>query len=78
MSLTGGIQTSTAVADDLGDVGARCVGSDPVLLTLTAGGRDVATARDTAGIAEGNVGIRVGTSESAVTVAFRDFDLRSL
>ena len=78
VSLTGGIQTNTAVRDDLGDVGARCVGSDPVLLTLTAGGRDVATARDAAGIAEGNVGIRVGTSESAVTLAFRDFDLRSL
>ena len=78
VSLTGGIQTSTAVRDDLGDVGARCVGSDPVLLTLTAGGRDFATARDAAGIAEGNVGIRVGTSESAVTFAFRDFDLRSL
>jgi hypothetical protein len=78
VSLTGGIQTSTAVRDDIGDVGARCVGSSPVLLTLTAGGRDFATARDAAGIAEGNVGIRVGTSESVVTLAFRDFDLRSL
>lgn len=78
VSLTGGIQTSTEVPDDFGDVGARCVGSDPVLLTLTAGGDDVATARDPAGIAEGNVGIRVGTSESAVTLAFRDFNLSSL
>ena len=78
VSLTGGIQTSTAVDEAIGDVGARCVGNDPVLLTLTAAGRDFATARDANGIAEGNVGIRVGTSESVVTLSFRDFKLRSL
>ena len=30
------------------------------------------------GIEEGNVGIRVGTSESVVTCSFRDFSLSSL
>lgn len=78
VSLTGGIQTSGAIDGDGNDIAARCVGSDPVILTLSVGGRDVRTVRDTAGIDEGNVGIRVGTSESVVTCSFRDFELRSL
>ena len=78
VSLTGGIQTSAAIDEDANDVEARCVGSEPVILTLTVGGRDVARARDAAGIEEGNVGLRLGTSESVVTCAFRDFELNSL
>lgn len=78
VSLTGGIQTSGAVEDDANDVAVRCVGNDPVILTLTAGGREVARVRDEAGIAAGNVGIRLGTSESVVTCSFRDFELRAL
>jgi hypothetical protein len=78
VSLTGGIQTSGAVDDTANDVFARCVGTDPVTLTLTVGGQQVATVRDADGIDGGNVGIRVGTSESVVTTSFRRFELRSL
>lgn len=78
VSLTRGIQTSGAVDDTANDVAARCVGADPVTLTLTVGGQEVATARDADGIEGGNVGIRVGTSESVVTTSFRRFELRSL
>lgn len=78
VSLTGGIQTSSAIEEDANDIDARCVGSEPTALTLTVGGTEVATVRDAAGIEEGNVGIRVGTSESVVTCSFRDFTLRSL
>ncbi len=78
VSLTGGIQTSGAIEDDANDIAVRCVGNEPVILTLTAGGRDVATVRDAAGIKEGNVGVRLGTAESVVTCSFREFELRSL
>jgi hypothetical protein len=78
VSLTGGIQTSAAIDGDAHDIDVRCVGSDPAILTLNVGGREIATARDVDGIEEGNVGIRVGTSESVVTCSFRDFTLRSL
>lgn len=78
VSLTGGIQPTGAVEDDANDVEARCVGDDPVILTLRSNGRDVARVRDPDGIDAGNVGIRVGTSESVVTFAIRDFELRSL
>ena len=79
VSLTGGFRTSDAIDDDANELGARCVGHDPVILTLRAGGRDVATVRDRdAGIEAGNVGIRLGTSESVVTCSFEDFELRSL
>jgi len=78
VSLTGGIQKSAAIDDDANDVEARCVGNDPVILTLAVDGRDVASARDRDGIKEGNVGLRLGTSESVVTCAFRHFELKSL
>lgn len=78
VSLTGGIQTSGAIEDDANDIAVRCVGNDPVILTLRAGGRDVARVRDEVGIEAGNVGIRVGTSESVVVYSFRDFELRAL
>jgi hypothetical protein len=76
-SLTG-MRTSAAIEAEGNDLTARCVGSDPVVLTLAVDGRDVATARDADGIDRGNVGVRVGTSESVVTCSFRDFELRSL
>jgi len=38
----------------------------------------IATVRDDAGIEAGNVGIRLGTSESVVTCSFTGFELRSL
>jgi hypothetical protein len=78
VSLTGGIQTSGAIDGDAHDIDVRCVGSEPATLTLSVDGREVASVRDAAGIEEGNVGIRVGTSESVVTWSFRDFALRSL
>ena len=78
VSLTGGIQTSGAVEADGNDIQVRCVGDDPVTLTLIANGREAAKVRDSDGIAQGNVGIRVGTSESLVTFSIEDFELRSL
>ncbi|MGH3072537.1 MAG: hypothetical protein ACRDNB_09765 [Gaiellaceae bacterium] len=78
ISLTGGIQTSGAVEADANDVEARCVGDDPVTLTLRVNGREVARVRDGDGIAEGNVGIRLGTSESVVTYSIEGFALSSL
>lgn len=76
-SLTG-MRTNAAIDAEANDLSARCVGSDPVVLTLVVDGRDIATARDEEGIDRGNVGVRVGTSESVVTCSFRDFELRSL
>lgn len=78
VSLTGGIQRSSAVEDGANEVEARCVGDDQVTLTLSANGREVAKVRDADGIGEGNVGVRLGTSESFVTYALSDFELRSL
>ena len=77
-SLTGGIQPSEAIDSDTYDIDVRCVGSDPALLTLSVDGEEVVTIPDPDGIEEGNVGIRVGTSESVVTCSFRDYTLRSL
>lgn len=78
VSLTGGIRTSDAIEDGEQDVAARCVGDDPVILTLSVGGTRIATARDEDGIESGNVGVRVGTGESAVTVSFVDLRLDAL
>lgn len=78
VSLTGGIQTSGAIEDDANDISVRCVGNEPVILALEVNGRDVARVRDETGIEAGNVGIRLGTSESVVTHSFRDFELRAL
>ncbi len=77
VSLTRGIQKSSAIDDDANEIEVRCVGSEPTALTLTVGGKEIATARDLDGIKEGNVGLRVGTSESVVTCSFRDFSLDS-
>lgn len=70
--------TSGVIDDDGNDLDVRCVGDDPVILTLRAGGEEVARARDEDGIEAGNVGIRLGTSESVVTASFRGFELRAL
>lgn len=78
VSLTGGIQTSGAIEDDANDISVRCVGNEPVILALEVNNRDVARVRDEDGIEAGNVGIRLGTSESVVTHSFRDFELRAL
>jgi len=78
VSLTGGIQTSGAIEDDANDISVRCVGNEPVILALEVNNRDVARVRDETGIEAGNVGIRLGTSESVVTHSFRDFELRAL
>jgi hypothetical protein len=76
-SLTHGPQPSDALKGEKHDIEARCVGSDPVLLTLTVDGREIGNVRDDDGIAEGNVGVRVGTSGS-VTCSFDEFKLSSL
>jgi hypothetical protein len=78
VSLTGGIQTNGLIEDGANDVDVKCIGSDPTLLTLIVDGREIETVRDEDGIAAGNVGLRVGTSESVVTCSFRDFTLSSL
>ncbi len=78
VSLTHGIQTSTLIQDGSNDVDVRCVGSKPATLTLSVGGTEVKSVQDAAGIEAGNVGIRVGTSESVVTCSLRNFTLRSL
>jgi hypothetical protein len=77
MSLTHGPQPSDALRGEKHEIDARCVGSNPVILTLSVDGREIETVRDDDGIAEGNVGIRVGTSGS-VTCSFQDFVLSSL
>jgi hypothetical protein len=73
-SLTG-IQHSRAVKDGANDITARCVGDQPTSLTLQANGQTLATVKDAEGIEGGNVGIRVGSSESFVTLSFEDFVL---
>jgi hypothetical protein len=78
VSLTGGIQTSGLIEEGANDIDVKCIGSDPTALTLVVDGKEIKTVRDDDGIEQGNVGIRVGTSESVVTCSFRDFTLNSL
>ena len=61
VSLTQGPQPSDALRGEKHEIDARCVGSDPVILTLSVDGREIENVRDDDGITEGNVGIRVGT-----------------
>jgi hypothetical protein len=70
--------TSSALTEGANDITAKCVGDQPTSLRLEANGRTVGTAKDADGLAGGNIGIRVGTNESFVTVRFEDFILRSL
>ena len=75
-SLTRG--QSNLIAQDENDVTARCVGDRPTTLTLEVNGDPVAEVRDAVGLPGGNVGIRVGSAESFVTLSFEDFVLKYL
>ena len=76
-SLTG-IQTSNTIKEGANDITARCVGDQPTGLTLQANGQTVAAVKDAEGIEGGNIGVRVGSSESFVTISFDDFVLKYL
>jgi hypothetical protein len=75
-SLTHGIQESSAITDDANDITALCVGDQPTTLTLMANGVTVGTVDDANALESGNVGIRLGTNESVVTLGFDDFVLK--
>jgi hypothetical protein len=77
-SLTHGIQQSNYIDDAENDVTVRCVGDDPTTLSLEVNGRTVGSAKDTDGLEGGNVGMRVGSGESTVTLRFEDFVLKYL
>lgn len=77
-SLTNGFRTSTYVDEKENDVVARCVGERPTTLTLEVNGHVVAQVSDPDGLRGGNVGIRVGSNRSVVTLSFEGFDLNSL
>ncbi len=75
-SLTHGIQQSNYIDDAENEVTMRCVGDDPTTLSLEVNGRTVGSAKDTDGLEGGNVGMRVGSGESTVTLRFEDFVLK--
>jgi hypothetical protein len=75
-SLTRGIQHSNYIEDGENDVTVRCVGDNPTTLTLEVNGRKVGSAKDPSGLEGGNIGMRVGSGESTVTLAFEDFVLK--
>ena len=77
-SLTHGIQPSTYIEDGENDVTVRCVGDDPTTLSLEVNGHTVGSVKDPTGLEGGNVGMRVGTGESIVTLRFEDFLLKYL
>ena len=77
-SLTQGIQESSAVTDDANDITARCVGDQPTRLTLEANGVTIGMVDDDNAIENGNVGIRLGSNESFVTLGFDGFVLKYL
>ena len=66
------------INDQKNDVTVRCVGDDPTTLSLEVNGHTVASFKDRTGLAGGNVGMRVGTRESFVTLRFQDFVLKYL
>jgi hypothetical protein len=78
VSLSGGIKATGAVNDDANTITAKCVGDEPTILTLQANGQTLATAKDEDGIESGNIGVRVGSGESFVTLRFDDFLLKYL
>ena len=77
-SLTHGIQQSNYIDDAENDVTVTCVGGDPTTLSLEVNGHPVASAKDPTGLEGGNVGMRVGSGESTVTLRFEDFVLNYL
>ena len=78
ISLTGGIQAGSGAAEGANDVHAKCTGDAPTSLTLTGNGRPLPVVRDPDGIESGIVGVRVGSSESVVTLRFQNFVLTQL
>jgi hypothetical protein len=73
-----GIKPTGAVIEGTNRLTAKCVGDEPTILTLQANGQTIGTAKDDDGIESGNIGVRVGSSESFVTVRFDNFVLKSL
>jgi hypothetical protein len=53
-------------------------GRSPTILTLQANGQTIGTAKDDDGVESANIGVRVGSSESFVTLRFDDFLLKYL
>lgn len=78
ISLTGGIKPTDAVNEDANQMTAKCVGDEPTILTLQANGQTIGTAKDADGIESGNIGVRVRSDESIVTIRFNDFVLKHL
>ena len=78
ISLTGGIKPTDALDEDPNLITAKCVGDDPTTLTLQANGQTIDTAKDADGIESGNIGVRVRSDESIVTIRFDDFVLKHL
>ena len=77
-SLSGGIKPARALVKGENTLVATCVGDKTTTLTLQANGDTIGTAQDHDGIAGGNVGLRVGSGESFVTIRFEDFLLKYL
>ncbi len=80
ISLTGGIKPTDALNEDPNLITAKCVGAEPepTILTLQANGQPIDTAKDDDGIESGNIGVRVRSDESIVTIRFDDFVLKHL
>ena len=78
ISLIGGMKPTGLLTEGANTITAKCVGDEPTILTLQANGQTIGTARDDDGIESGNIGVRVGSSESLVTLRFDDFLLRYL
>jgi hypothetical protein len=58
------------------EVVARCLDDRPTVLSLSVNGDKVGSAQDRNGLKTGTIGIRLGSSESRVTVAFDELALR--
>jgi hypothetical protein len=58
------------------NVAARCLGYRPTVLSLSVNGEPAGGAQDAVGLETGTIGIRVGSSESRVTVSFHDVVVR--
>ena len=78
ISLIGGMKPTSALTEGTNTLTAKCVGDEPTILTLQANGQTIGTAKDDDGIDGGNIGVRVGSSESFVTLRFDDFLLKYL
>ena len=78
ISLIGGMKPTSALTEGTNMLTAKCVGDEPTILTLQANGQTIGTAKDDDGVESGNIGVRVGSSESFVTLRFDDFLLKYL